>query len=108
MRVAVYTESDTRTVGNRDNKQPIMSGVAETGATSGTTATDTAPVTVTGAAMETPVETTGTEPRDVEVQDVEYINMANGWVVGIIGWLIWAFITGLNVYLIVMLGLGQG
>jgi Mn2+/Fe2+ NRAMP family transporter len=58
--------------------------------------------------METPVETTGTEPRDVEVQDVEYINMANGWVVGIIGWLIWAFIAGLNVYLIVMLGLGQG
>jgi Mn2+/Fe2+ NRAMP family transporter len=107
MRVAVYTESDTRTVGNRDNKQ-VMSGVAEAGTTSGTTATDTATVTVTGATMETPVETTGTEPRDVEVQDVEYINMANGWVVGIIGWLIWAFIAGLNVYLIVMLGLGQG
>jgi len=108
MRVAVYTESDTRTVGNRDNKQPATSGVAETGTTSGTTATDTATVTVTGAAIGTPVETTGTEPRDVEVQDVEYINMANGWVVGIIGWLIWAFIAGLNVYLIVMLGLGQG
>ena len=108
MRVAVYTESDTRTVGNRDNKQPVMSGVSEAGATSGTTATDTATVTVTGATVETPVETPGTEPRDVEVQDVEYINMANGWVVGIIGWLIWAFIAGLNVYLIVMLGLGQG
>ena len=45
--------------------------------------------------------------RDLEVPEVEYVNMANGWVVASLGWLIWAFIAGLNVYLIVMLGLGK-
>jgi Mn2+/Fe2+ NRAMP family transporter len=42
--------------------------------------------------------------QDSEIQDVEDVNMANGW---IIGWTIWAFIAGLNIYLIVMLGLGK-
>lgn len=51
-----------------------------------------------------PVERTG----DVEVQDVQYVDMANGWIVSILGWAIWAIIAGLNVYLIVMLGLGRG
>ena len=46
--------------------------------------------------------------RDPEASDVEHVNMANGIVVAVLGWLIWAFITGLNVYLIVMLALGQG
>jgi len=45
--------------------------------------------------------------RDLEVPEIEYVNMANGWVVASLGWLIWAFIAGLNVYLIVMLGLGK-
>lgn len=45
--------------------------------------------------------------RDVEVPDVEYVNMANGWIMASLGWAIWAFIAGLNVYLIVMLGLGR-
>jgi len=39
---------------------------------------------------------------------VEWVCMANGWTVAILGWLIWAFIAGLNVYLIVMLCLGNG
>jgi Mn2+/Fe2+ NRAMP family transporter len=43
----------------------------------------------------------------VEVQDVEYVDMANGWIMSIVGWAIWALIAGLNVYLIVMLGLGR-
>ena len=45
--------------------------------------------------------------QDSEIQDVEYVNMANGWIVGIISWTIWAFIAGLNLYLIVMLALGK-
>jgi Mn2+/Fe2+ NRAMP family transporter len=44
---------------------------------------------------------------DVEVQDVEYIDMSNGWIMSILGWAVWALIAGLNVYLIVMLGLGR-
>lgn len=50
---------------------------------------------------------TGTLNQDSEEQTVEYINMANGLVVTVLGWLIWAFIAGLNVYLIVMLCLGN-
>ena len=46
--------------------------------------------------------------RDAEIQDVEYLNMANGWIIASLGWLIWAFIAGLNVYLIVMLCMGKG
>jgi len=45
--------------------------------------------------------------QDSEIQDVEYVNMANEWIIGIIGWTIWTFIAGLNLYLIVMLGLGK-
>jgi len=45
---------------------------------------------------------------DVEIQDVQYVNLANGWILASIGWFTWFFITGMNVYLIVMLGLGKG
>jgi len=38
-------------------------------------------------------------PEDQE----RYVNMASGWVITILGWSIWGFIAGLNVYLIVML-----
>jgi metal iron transporter len=48
-----------------------------------------------------------TSNSDPEVQGVEYINMANGWVTATLGWLIWLVITGLNIYLIVMLALGN-
>jgi Mn2+/Fe2+ NRAMP family transporter len=44
---------------------------------------------------------------DVEIQDVEYVNLANGWIIASVGWITWFFIAGLNVYLIVMLGLGK-
>lgn len=50
---------------------------------------------------------TTTSSPDTEIQGVGYINVANGWIVGSLGWLIWALIAGLNVYLIVMLGLGK-
>jgi Mn2+/Fe2+ NRAMP family transporter len=45
--------------------------------------------------------------NDPDGQLVEYVNMANGWTMAIIGWLVWMFIAGLNVYLIVMLGMGK-
>jgi Mn2+/Fe2+ NRAMP family transporter len=48
-----------------------------------------------------------TSNSDAEGQGVEYINMENGWIVRGLGWLVWAIIAGLNVYLIVMLCLGQ-
>jgi metal iron transporter len=44
---------------------------------------------------------------DSETQGVESIDMANGRITTILGWLIWVLITGLNVYLIVMLALGK-
>ena len=47
-----------------------------------------------------------TSNSDAEAHRVEYINMANGWIVATLGWLIWLVITGLNIYLIVMLALG--
>lgn len=43
----------------------------------------------------------------VEDQEERYINMASGWVITILGWSIWGFIAGLNVYLIVILCLGR-
>jgi Mn2+/Fe2+ NRAMP family transporter len=54
-----------------------------------------------------PTQETATSNQDPEVQGVEYINMANGWIMRSLGWLIWALITGLNIYLIVMLGMGK-
>ena len=48
-----------------------------------------------------------TATSDGEIQGVEYIDMANGWAVATLGWLIWGLITGLNIYLIVMLVLGK-
>jgi Mn2+/Fe2+ NRAMP family transporter len=46
--------------------------------------------------------------RDEEVQNLEYVDMANGWIISGLAWLMWAFIAALNVYLLVMLGLGKG
>lgn len=126
MRVAVYTERDTRS-GATSDKRAVTGNVSATGmggasatgvgSSSGMVmeTTETARTTdakITEAATidvgATTVESAREGPRDVEVQDVEWIDMANGWIVGTIGWLIWGFITGLNVYLIVMLGLGRG
>ena len=47
------------------------------------------------------------ENGDAEDQEERYINMASGRLVSFLGWLIWGFIAGLNVYLIVMLCLGK-
>ena len=52
--------------------------------------------------------TSATWNQASEEQTVEYIDMANGLVVTILGWLIWTFIAGMNLYLIVMLCLGRG
>jgi len=126
MRVAVYTERDTRS-GGTGVKRAVTGSESATGigsasttgvgssscmATVTTETPKTTDVKITETATNevgsTTVESAGEGARDVEVQDVEWIDMANGWVVGTIGWLIWAFIAGLNVYLIVMLGLGRG
>ncbi|GAO51285.1 natural resistance-associated macrophage protein [Saitoella complicata NRRL Y-17804] len=39
--------------------------------------------------------------------EIEYIDMSNGWTLTIVSWAIWGIISGLNVYLIVLLGLGN-
>ncbi|KAK9238699.1 natural resistance-associated macrophage protein-domain-containing protein [Lipomyces kononenkoae] len=41
-------------------------------------------------------------------RDIEYADLSNGWIVTVSGVLIWLFISGLNIYLIVLLGLGEG
>jgi Mn2+/Fe2+ NRAMP family transporter len=119
MRVAVYTERDTRSGESRD-KQTVTGTASGMGSATGigtssmvteinpsrTDPKKTEPTTPEIAITTT--ESAGEGARDLEVQDVEWIDMANGWVVGTIGWLIWTFIAGLNVYLIVMLGLGRG
>ena len=126
MRVAVYTERDTRSGGTRE-KRAVTGTVSATGIGSASTtgvgsssgiATETTEIPrttdaktsepATNEVVTVTTESAGEGARDVEVQDVEWIDMANGWVVGTIGWLIWGFIAGLNVYLIVMLGLGRG
>ncbi|KAK9386610.1 natural resistance-associated macrophage protein-domain-containing protein [Lipomyces mesembrius] len=40
-------------------------------------------------------------------RDFEYADLSNNWLVTISGVLIWLFLCGLNVYLIVLLGLGE-
>jgi Mn2+/Fe2+ NRAMP family transporter len=62
------------------------------------------PTNVTDQASGKPAQTPTPDP---EVQGVEYIDMANGYTMTILGWIIWTFIAALNIYLIVMLGLGQ-
>ena len=47
------------------------------------------------------------ENGNAEDQEERYINMASGRLVTFLGWSIWGFIAGLNVYLIVMLCLGK-
>ena len=68
------------------------------------------PVTAVDAKASRPITatTSATWNQASEEQTVEYIDMANGLVVTIFGWLIWAFIAGMNLYLIVMLCLGRG
>ena len=55
----------------------------------------------------TSMRTATTGLSDGETLGVEYINMATGLFVTILGWLIWVFIAGLNVYLIAMLAKGR-
>jgi Mn2+/Fe2+ NRAMP family transporter len=68
------------------------------------------PITAVDAKASQPMTatTSATGNQASEEQTVEYIDMANGLVVTILGWLIWAFIAGMNLYLIVMLCLGRG
>jgi len=70
--------------------------------TAATTNDMTDPSTINGK-----IVSTATTESSTETPGVEYVNMASGLVVTILGWLIWTFITGLNIYLIVMLALGK-
>ena len=71
---------------------------------------ESVPITAVGAKASQPMTATTSATGNLasEEQTVEYIDMANGLVVTILGWLIWAFIAGMNLYLIVMLCLGRG
>ncbi len=42
-----------------------------------------------------------------EDAEVEYVDMSNSRLTKIVGWGIWAFITGLNMYLMILLGKGE-
>ena len=72
--------------------------------------TESLPITAVDAKASQPMTatTSATGNQASEEQTVEYIDIANGLVVTIFGWLIWAFIAGMNLYLIVMLCLGRG
>ncbi|SSD61991.1 related to Manganese transporter SMF1 [Saccharomycodes ludwigii] len=50
----------------------------------------------------------GTKDSSGEEGKEEYWNMANNWITTIIGFAIWLFISFLNVYMIVQLGLSHG
>ena len=71
---------------------------------------DSLTTTAVGTKNSPPMRTIGLASvnNDSEEPTVEYIDMANGLIITILGWLIWAFIAGLNVYLIVSLCLGRG
>lgn len=101
MRVAVYTTpAPALPTVSSTTKLPAL---AVTAAPSSTTASpSTAPVDGKLA----PAPSTGA--GDIELQAVEWVDLSSGKVMTVLGWLIWLFITGLNVYLIVMLILGQG
>ena len=94
MRVAVYQSQPSQT----DLQAPNI----KIDSTISTSATLSASATLAEATSSDPLT------NDPEGQGVTYVNMANGWTMAILGWLIWAFIAGLNVYLIVQLGLGNG
>ncbi|KAK9463954.1 natural resistance-associated macrophage protein-domain-containing protein [Lipomyces oligophaga] len=50
----------------------------------------------------------GTIPQQItQVPSIKYADMSNNIVVSILGFMIWIFISGLNVYLIVLLGIGE-
>jgi len=69
----------------------------------GTTATDLSPSVSTTKLPLAPAETR----RDEEIHDVQWVDMSNGIVVTVLGWAMWLFITAMNIYLIVQLGLGN-
>jgi len=98
MRVAVYTTPAPvpalQTVSST-SKLPILA--------TGESSSSAAPVSVDGKL--TPE--TSADTGDIELQGAEWVDLSSGKVMTVLGWLIWLFITGLNVYLIVMLILGQ-
>jgi metal iron transporter len=100
MRVAVYT-----------TPAPALPTVSSTTKLP-TLAVTTEPSSSTVSPSRTPVDgklapapSAGT--GDIELQGVEWVDLSSGKVMTVLGWLIWLFIAGLNVYLIVMLILGQ-
>ena len=111
MRVAIYsTPRPTLSPVTSTSNLPALTTPTPSGITPSTSAaTDsgklspetTAKITTTDSAA------TGISGGDIELQGIEWVDMANGKVVAFIGWGIWLFITGLNIYLIVMLILGK-
>lgn len=53
------------------------------------------------------VEDVGTSEGDAEGRGgVKMVDLSNGWVVSVMAWSIWLFITGLNAVRIYLTGLG--
>ena len=113
MRVAIYaTAPPTLAPGSSTPKLPVLATLTRSPVTASTSAaTDSgslSPESAFKVADTTNTAATGVSGGDIELQGIEWANMANGKVVTVLGWGIWLFITGLNVYLIVMLILGKG
>ena len=101
MRVAVYTDPT-----------PALTTVSSTaklavGAASPEPSASTATATAAPTDGKLTPAPSGAATGDIELQGIEWVDMSSGKVMTVLGWLIWGFIAGLNVYLIVMLILGQ-
>jgi metal iron transporter len=109
MRVIVYAQPPAYTQSPPVETEPLMNdktSVLPSYTQLASMEKDPARSTTNGDDKSTTVLTAATL-SDSEMQGVEFIDMANGWITTILGWLIWVFIAGLNVYLIVVLALGN-
>jgi Mn2+/Fe2+ NRAMP family transporter len=120
MRVAVYNDVPTTTslpTTSSTSKLPALPQSPGSTATSSVPLTCSAPTskadekltraTTANISIAGGTDAEGVEAGDIELQGVEWVDMANGKVVMVLGWLMWFIIAALNVYLIVMLILGQ-
>jgi len=109
MRVPVYANTSSVTAATSSSSTNKLASTAPTLSESSTklttmgTATDLSPSVSTTKLPLAPAETR----RDEEIHDIQWVDMSNGIVVTVLGWAMWLFITAMNIYLIVQLGLGN-
>jgi len=112
MRVAIYAapRPTLSPVSSTSNLPALATPTPSATAASTSAATDSgklSPETAAEVAATADSAAAGVPAGDIELQGIEWVDMANGKVVAFLGWGIWLFITGLNVYLIVMLIMGK-